>query len=72
MTARLHGWAKVPNVTFVQSSIAAQVDEVQSSKVTDRPCLKLAIVKRIKGLTHDLRRTDEVVGSCDWHAEYET
>ena len=43
-----------------------------SSKVTDWPCLKLVIVKGVKGITHDLRRTEEVVGSCERHAKYET
>ena len=27
LKARLHGYAKVPNVTLIQRSIAAQVDE---------------------------------------------
>ena len=39
--------------------------------MTDRPCLKLAIVNGVKGLPHDVRQTDEVVGSCDRHAKYE-
>ena len=40
--------------------------------MTDRPCLKLAIVEGVKGITHNLRRTDEVVVSCERHAKYET
>ena len=45
---------------------------MQSSKVADRPCLKLAIVKGVEGLTHDLRRADEVVVSRERPAKYET
>jgi hypothetical protein len=77
---RLHGWAEVPDVALIQRSIPAQVDEGFDPEKGDSPpkgnvvfwagrsaCPILAIVKGIKGHTHDLTWLPGIAR----HAEYE-